>query len=1146
MTTGVDSNQGEFSHTFYATPLGLSFCPSSDNSGVVVSEVYSADATGICTGDQVVSINGALTHSWTLTQVVQRLSAGDLPLTLGFRRSSGAVPAAESQLSKNYMMREKNIEEAAARNQQEVADLSMSMSNVVSSQQLEQTLSQAHTDNITFTHQFTERPLGIGIQPLIDVSGREGMAVVSTVATWLNPLISPGDMIVAIGGEVVRDWTCTQVAAKLSEGVVPVDITFQRTPETMMAAAAGSAPTADLDLAPKPKMSRLSSTRTIQQALFRQTDSLRSELLISEQISFCGLVLLVVCSVVPAMLGVLCFSSMGFGEDVYKFLIDNYEWSGILIGGGQGILFLLYLFDFSYWHGPAVAYRQLLGLAVGCALLIGFILSAKDHPGLPLCFFLLFNVPWLYFVKQQVYPQVHISTFFVNLSAALLFTSVVIGFWWFAWWWVNDIFWDNARWTDLASNIGCTDENCLAAYLLYFAPELIAVSQLVFAALSYFLGNSLRKVSSRFVALKVFAVMLSLCFVAMWTAASIASADMQLSNALNTFMLVMLVVLAGVIGGTVGWKSMQESILQIPVVKTITATFTSDWLKALLVLAFLPFFCMYLCLSVCNQIVRVRLGYFSCSKSLTKPVLTKEEKNRWVTQIAHNQLTVIGSWRWASVLEKVMWCGILLVAFVVGVGKLVTLFLSCLVKTLAPLSLGLVCFIFLMVGLIMFLLPPVPGVPVYLTAGIIIVANAEPTMGFWPATLFASIIGILSKIPLAFTIQWGVLGKQLGTSVAVRSLVGVNSVSIRAIQKILTHKPTAKEPQTYFWAKLCILCGGPDWPTAVLTGILGCSLKEMTLYSLPVYFVVAPCTVAGALLLREGEVWEAASSVALAISAAIQVMAMLAALYHIEEVAANNYDELKRMPDDLEVLEREQASAAAKRRFDAFTDWRKSTFPVLMRGVLVAGAFTAMGATWLTMLMPEECFEPFTVNDNISAPPLNGKVSNIVKPIGWYAVYLFLVAIGFLFIFMCWTRDSNIPKDIEVEEEEEDGNDAETSRGMVSSNITGNRSAAAANVSSIAPADYGYHMDQGLAGAMGQGLGQTVGRFSAPATPIRGPTADMAGMGNGMNMTNNMGVTGTPPVPFGALAYHKASPAAAGVGHSSGNGYGYPQTSAVV
>ena len=46
-------------------------------------------------------------------------------------------------------------------------------------------------------------------------------------------------------------------------------------------------------------------------------------------------------------------------------------------------------------------------------------------------------------------------------------------------------------------------------------------------------------------------------------------------------------------------------------------------------------------------------------------------------------------------------------------------------QTLQPLSLGLVCFIFLLVGLIMFLLPPVPGVPVYLTAGIIVVASAH-------------------------------------------------------------------------------------------------------------------------------------------------------------------------------------------------------------------------------------------------------------------------------------------------------------------------------------------------------------------------------------------------------------------------------------
>ena len=51
-----------------------------------------------------------------------------------------------------------------------------------------------------------------------------------------------------------------------------------------------------------------------------------------------------------------------------------------------------------------------------------------------------------------------------------------------------------------------------------------------------------------------------------------------------------------------------------------------------------------------------------------------------------------------------------------------------------------------------------PGVPVYLTAGIIVVKKAwdggAGPMGFWPAVAFASLIGILCKLPFAFAIQW--------------------------------------------------------------------------------------------------------------------------------------------------------------------------------------------------------------------------------------------------------------------------------------------------------------------------------------------------------------------------------------------------------
>ena len=43
-----------------------------------------------------------------------------------------------------------------------------------------------------------------------------------------------------------------------------------------------------------------------------------------------------------------------------------------------------------------------------------------------------------------------------------------------------------------------------------------------------------------------------------------------------------------------------------------------------------------------------------------------------------------------------------------------------------------------------------------------------------------------------------------------------------------------------------ILCGGPDWPTSVLTGILNLSVIKMLIGSAPVVIIIVPCTVLGA------------------------------------------------------------------------------------------------------------------------------------------------------------------------------------------------------------------------------------------------------------------------------------------------------------
>merc|ERR1719301_72457 len=111
--------------------------------------------------------------------------------------------------------------------------------------------------------------------------------------------------------------------------------------------------------------------------------------------------------------------------------------------------------------------------------------------------------------------------------------------------------------------------------------------------------------------------------------------------------------------------------------------------------------------------------------------------------------------------------------------------------------------------------------------GIVVTASGMNSgMTFTEAVALATAIGYAMK--MVFTLVAQVfIGIPLASSVSVRRLVGVNTVEIRAIEKIIS-EPTFTLPKMY------ILVGGPDWPIAVLAGILRLSVIRVVLAISPV------------------------------------------------------------------------------------------------------------------------------------------------------------------------------------------------------------------------------------------------------------------------------------------------------------------------
>ena len=89
----------------------------------------------------------------------------------------------------------------------------------------------------------------------------------------------------------------------------------------------------------------------------------------------------------------------------------------------------------------------------------------------------------------------------------------------------------------------------------------------------------------------------------------------------------------------------------------------------------------------------------------------------------------IESFNITQVLRWVANWGMIYFLVNVGVSKWVNVLLSALGEILSQFELGIVIVLYLVLGITMFLLPPVPGVPVYLIGGILVPVKFSSSIG---------------------------------------------------------------------------------------------------------------------------------------------------------------------------------------------------------------------------------------------------------------------------------------------------------------------------------------------------------------------------------------------------------------------------------
>uniref|UniRef100_A0A7S2NPG3 Uncharacterized protein n=1 Tax=Haptolina brevifila TaxID=156173 RepID=A0A7S2NPG3_9EUKA len=404
-------------------------------------------------------------------------------------------------------------------------------------------------------------------------------------------------------------------------------------------------------------------------------------------------------------------------------------------------------------------------------------------------------------------------------------------------------------------------------------------------------------------------------------------------------------------------------------------------IKAMFVFFGTPLFICYLCIAALNQTVRKTTS--ACGIA---PILPDNDRPLVLTRLAHDQCSALSHWAWSSILLKVHILGLLAWGFLYG-STLTYMGLAALIAFLRTVHWLVASIIFFITGLSMFLLPPVPGLAVYLCAGVLLTPACEDTFGYLGACAYSASLAFAMKL-VAQVCQQKMIGERLGSSTQVKAMVGVNTDLIKSIRKIL-------EQPGLSLAKVSILCGGPDWPTAVLCGILGLEVRQMLIGLLPIFMLTIPTSLSGAFELRaeEAGLWGPLATMMLLIAALVQLILGVLALYFIEQVKLT----YELGPDDEDVAKVEAEEAEFNAAFNAAT--RLEVMPLGTKLLLFSSTTVLVASAYLLIFTSGLCFEEFALTDDIWGALCLSCERAAIKPLGWVALGMLSYSVICLLLF---------------------------------------------------------------------------------------------------------------------------------------------------
>eukprot|EP00592_Proboscia_alata_P006543 CAMPEP_0194358230 /NCGR_PEP_ID=MMETSP0174-20130528/5511_1 /TAXON_ID=216777 /ORGANISM="Proboscia alata, Strain PI-D3" /LENGTH=679 /DNA_ID=CAMNT_0039128489 /DNA_START=37 /DNA_END=2073 /DNA_ORIENTATION=+ len=368
-------------------------------------------------------------------------------------------------------------------------------------------------------------------------------------------------------------------------------------------------------------------------------------------------------------------------------------------------------------------------------------------------------------------------------------------------------------------------ENCTNAFILWISPGFAALSLIVLGLIAKFIKPPKDFFNHHVMGVMNFVAFFLFIF---WIYASFAGAGNGFTGDLVAFGMSM-VFGVGVIMTAVLWKDIANNESE-QLIEDVMEHHKAhlDLIKGFSVLALSPLIILFLAVSILHQIVR-KITYPCRGRSL--------EHKGYLSQEASEFVEDFKSWNHSQVLTYSVYCGIGYIGFAVLASKFTTLFLSWLIGYTSTMDIFAVTGIVVGVGMMMFMLPPVPGLPIYLTSGIVLVSVGTESFGIYGAITYACFVSWALKL-FACAVQQCVIGGLLGGSISVKQAVAINSDAVRAMRLVLSEPGITS-------GKVAILVGGPDWPVSVLCGILGLKLLPILVGTLPVIAIIAPTVLSG-------------------------------------------------------------------------------------------------------------------------------------------------------------------------------------------------------------------------------------------------------------------------------------------------------------